>query len=91
MDGQEIVLPTKEFDLLLVLARRAGIVLTREMLLAKVWGDDFQGESRTVDKHIASLRTKIAASTVCIETVRSVGYKLVDDIERPISAPGKGE
>jgi DNA-binding response OmpR family regulator len=70
-------LRTQEFDLLLTLAEHRGQVLSREQLLQKAWGFDFYGQTRTVDVHVAHLRKKIEGSTVCIETVTGVGYKLV--------------
>jgi DNA-binding response OmpR family regulator len=75
--GQEVELRPKEFDLLMTMAEHKGIVLSREKLLELVWGYDFYGETRTVDVHIAHLRKRLAASNVEIETVLSVGYKLV--------------
>jgi two-component system alkaline phosphatase synthesis response regulator PhoP len=75
--GQPVELRPKEFDLLTALAEHRGIVLSREKLLELVWGYDFYGETRTVDVHIAHLRKRLAASSVEIETVLSVGYKLV--------------
>jgi DNA-binding response OmpR family regulator len=76
-DKQELTLRTKEFDLLAMLAENAGIVLTREQLLDRVWGYNFYGETRTVDVHVQHVRAKIAGSGVSIVTVRGVGYKLV--------------
>ena len=78
----EIALRTKEFDLLATLAENAGIVLTREQLLDRVWGYNFYGETRTVDVHVQHVRAKIADSGLSIVTVRGVGYKLVDRAER---------
>ena len=75
--GQEVELRPKEFDLLTTMAEHKGIVLSREKLLELVWGYDFYGETRTVDVHIAHLRKRLAGSNVEIETVLSVGYKLV--------------
>jgi two-component system alkaline phosphatase synthesis response regulator PhoP len=76
--GQAVDLRAKEFDLLLVMAENAGIVLSREKLLDLVWGFDFYGETRTVDVHVAHLRSKLGeAATAKIETVWGVGYKLV--------------
>jgi DNA-binding response OmpR family regulator len=75
--GQVVRLRLKEFDLLLALAEHRGIVLSREQLLNLVWGYDFYGETRTVDVHIAQLRKKLVDSSVEIETVLGVGYKLV--------------
>lgn len=65
------------FDLLLTLAEQPGRVFTREQLLQLAWGFDFYGQTRTVDVHIAHLRKKLEGSTVKIETVTGVGYKLV--------------
>jgi two-component system alkaline phosphatase synthesis response regulator PhoP len=70
-------LRTQEFDLLLTLAEQPGRVFTREQLLKQAWGFDFYGQTRTVDVHIAHLRKKLEGSTVRIETVTGVGYKLV--------------
>ncbi len=67
----------QEFDLLLALAEHRGLVLSREQLLNLAWGYDFYGETRTVDVHVAHLRRKLAGSSVEIETVLGVGYKLV--------------
>ncbi len=78
----ELNLRTKEFDLLATLAENAGIVLTREQLLDRVWGYNFYGETRTVDVHVQHVRAKIADSGLSIATVRGVGYKLVDRDER---------
>ena len=75
-------LRTQEFDLLLTLAEHRGLVLSREQILQKAWGFDFYGQTRTVDVHIAHLRKKIEGSSVKIETVTGVGYKLVASDER---------
>jgi two-component system alkaline phosphatase synthesis response regulator PhoP len=75
--GKPVTLRAKEFDLLLALAENRGIVLTREKLLELVWGFDFYGQTRTVDVHVAHLRKILAGSSVSIETVTGVGYKLV--------------
>jgi DNA-binding response OmpR family regulator len=69
-------LRTQEFDLLLTLAEHRGLVLSREQLLQKAWGFDFYGQTRTVDVHVAHLRRKLEESSVKIETVTGVGYKL---------------
>ena len=74
--GREVVLTLKEYDLLKLLLEHPGQVFTREHLLSSVWGSDFIGESRTVDVHIGTLRTKLGASGRQIQTVRGVGYKL---------------
>jgi DNA-binding response OmpR family regulator len=70
-------LRTQEFDLLHALAVHRGLVLSREQILQKAWGFDFYGQTRTVDVHVAHLRKKIEGSSVQIETVTGVGYKLV--------------
>jgi two-component system, OmpR family, alkaline phosphatase synthesis response regulator PhoP len=70
-------LRTQEFDLLLTLAQARGRVLTREQLLQQAWGFDFYGQTRTVDVHVAHLRRKLEGSSVRIETVTGVGYKLM--------------
>lgn len=72
----EVTLRTKEFDLLVTLVENEGIVLSREKLLDLVWGFDFYGQTRTVDVHVAHLRSKLEAAQVTIETVWGVGYKL---------------
>lgn len=76
VNGRNVDLRMKEFDLLLVLARNAGRVFSRERLLEVVWGYDFAGETRTVDVHIAHLRHKLDGMSPLIETVWGVGYKL---------------
>jgi two-component system alkaline phosphatase synthesis response regulator PhoP len=76
VEGRLINLRAKEFDLLLALVENRGIVLRREKLLDLVWGFDFYGQTRTVDVHIAHLRNKLAGSSVEIETVWGVGYKI---------------
>ncbi|HMS00086.1 MAG TPA: response regulator transcription factor [Anaerolineales bacterium] len=70
-------LRTQEFDLLLTFAEHRGLVLTREQILQKAWGFDFYGQTRTVDVHVAHLRKALEPSSVKIETVTGVGYKLV--------------
>lgn len=77
-EGQELALPHKEFDLLTCLIRNHGIALSRDLLLERVWGLDFVGDSRTVDVHIRWLREKIepdASRPRYIQTVRGVGYR----------------
>lgn len=75
----EVTFRTKEFDLLAALAANAGIVMTREQILDRVWGYSFYGETRTVDVHVQHVRAKIAGSGYGIQTVRGVGYKLVKE------------
>jgi DNA-binding response OmpR family regulator len=81
VQGRALELRPKEFDLLLALARRPGQVLTREQLLNKVWGYDFEGFSRTVDVHVQHVREKVEAAggnPGVIATVWGVGYKFED-------------
>ena len=74
--GESVLLTYKEFELLHYFMLNEGIVLTRDCLLEKVWGFDYNGESRTVDVHIKSLRQKLGVGGLIIKTVRNVGYKL---------------
>ncbi len=78
LDGVDITLRAKEFDLLKAFMQYTGIVLDRERLLQLVWGSDYYGDMRTIDVHVAWLREKLAdAKDVKIETVWGVGYKLM--------------
>ncbi len=77
LGARTLDLRTQEFDLLLTLAEARGRVLTREQLLQQAWGFDFYGQTRTVDVHVAHLRKKLEGSSVRIETITGVGYKLV--------------
>jgi DNA-binding response OmpR family regulator len=77
LDSQTLELRTQEFDLLLTFASHRGLVLSREQILQQAWGFDFYGQTRTVDVHVAHLRKKLEGSSVKIETVTGVGYKLV--------------
>lgn len=78
VEGQELKLTLREFDLLEYLMRKPGVVFTRESLLQSVWGWDFDGGSRTVDVHVQTLRQKLGDHADRIETVRGVGYRLAD-------------
>lgn len=75
-DGRRITLTLKEYELLRKFMEHLGLVFTREQLLQSVWGNDFAGETRTVDVHIGTLRTKLGACGEYIETVRGVGYRM---------------
>jgi DNA-binding response OmpR family regulator len=82
IDGKSVTLRAKEFDLLAAFMRHTGIVLDRERLLQLVWGNDYFGDTRTIDVHVAWLREKLsAAKRVKIQTVWGVGYKLVVDAD----------
>jgi DNA-binding response OmpR family regulator len=76
VNDEEIELRTKEFDLLLSLASRPGVVMTRETLLRQVWGREYDVDTRTIDVHINRLRARLTNSNAEIETVRGVGYRL---------------
>ena len=76
VDGKEIALTLKEFELLCFLLENDGMVLTRDKILARIWGYDFDGETRTVDVHVRTLRQKLGECGALIETVRGVGYKI---------------
>ncbi|CDF80900.1 two-component system response regulator [Formosa agariphila KMM 3901] len=76
LDGEEIVLPRKEFELLSLLASKPGKVFKREEILDKVWGNEVVVGGRTIDVHIRKLREKIGDD--CFKTVKGVGYKFVD-------------
>ena len=76
VNGETILLTFMEFELLHFLLLNAEIVLRRDKLMDAVWGYDYEGESRTVDMHIKSLRQKLGAAAEHIKTVRNVGYKI---------------
>ena len=78
VDGKQVVLTLKEYELLKLLMENAGQVFTRDILLSRIWGQDYLGETRTVDVHIGTLRTKLAKGGEKIENVRGVGYKMVE-------------
>jgi len=73
---QNIVLTLKEFEMLCLLLQNKNLVMTRDQLLNQIWGYAFDGESRTVDVHIRSLRQKLGEYGDIIETVRGIGYKI---------------
>lgn len=75
-NGTEVALTYKEFELLCVLIRDPGTVFTRDALLSQIWGYQFDGENRTVDVHIRTLRAKLGECGELIETVRGIGYKI---------------
>lgn len=81
VDGKEVSLTLKEFEILSLLAENQGIVFTRDQLLTRIWGYAFDGESRTVDVHIRSLRQKLGTCGRLIETVRGIGYKMGEDAD----------
>lgn len=74
--GEQVVLALKEFQLLEMFMSQKGMVFTRDQILSSIWDMDYDGETRTVDVHIRSLRTKISHCGKYIQTVRGVGYRM---------------
>ena len=81
VSGEKIELTYKEFELLNMLMESKGRVLSRSHLLENIWGYDFDGETRTIDVHIRSLRSKLGEAGNLIETVRGIGYRIGADNE----------
>ena len=75
-DGKRVELTLKEYELLHLFMEHPGLVFTREQLMEKIWGNSFVGETRTVDVHIGTLRTKLGSCGEYIKTVRGVGYRM---------------
>ncbi len=78
VEGREVSLTLKEYELLRALVENRGTVLTRDRLLNDIWGYSFGGESRTVDVHIRTLRQKLGVAADLVETIRGVGYRMGD-------------
>lgn len=76
VSGEDVNLTFKEYELLHMLLVNKGMVLSRDKLMNEVWGTDFEGETRTVDVHVRTLRQKLGLAGEYIETVRNVGYKI---------------
>ena len=76
VDGERVALTYKEFELLRLFLSHPGAAFTRDQLFAQIWGEDYVGETRTVDMHIRTLRQKLGPYGRFIETVRGVGYRL---------------
>lgn len=76
VDGNDIQLTYKEYELLLMLLNAKGSVVTREAIISSIWDTEFEGESRTLDVHIRTLRQKLGSAGNYIDTVRNVGYKV---------------
>jgi DNA-binding response OmpR family regulator len=90
-DGAEVRLTRKEFGLLSALARRPGKVATRNQLLDEVWGQQYYGDTRTLDVHVRRLRQKLGACGDSIETVIGVGYRFVGCSGSPGEGPGPAD
>jgi len=78
VDGQNVTLTLKEYQLLCLLLENQQVVLTRDQILNNVWGYSFSGESRTVDVHIRTLRQKLGSAGDLIQTVRGIGYMIAE-------------
>lgn len=76
VEDEEVILTLKEFELLCLLLKNRGKVLTRAQLLDQIWGYEFDGESRTVDVHVRTLRQKLKGAGSLVETIRGIGYKI---------------
>ena len=82
VSGESVILTLKEYELLKLFMEHPGQVFTRDKLLSVVWGMEYAGETRTVDVHIGTLRTKLADAGSIIRTIRGVGYKMEADDEQ---------
>ena len=80
VSGRSVALTLKEFEVLCLLLKNRGQVLSREQLIQQVWGYAFTGESRTVDVHVRTLRQKLGEAGAYVETVRGYGYKIGEEI-----------
>ena len=80
VEGNIVQLTLKEYEMLRRLMENPNVVLTRDQLLEEIWGYDFDGETRTVDVHIRTLRQKLGAAGETIETVRGVGYRIKEEL-----------
>lgn len=78
VDGKDVVLALKEFEMLCLLLENRGVVMTRDQILNRIWDYAFDGESRTVDVHVRTLRQKLGECGELIETVRGIGYKIAE-------------
>ena len=76
VDGESVELTYKEFELCKLFLQNIGVVLQREVIMSRVWGTDYEGESRTLDMHIKTLRHKLGTQGKHIKTVRNVGYRM---------------
>ena len=76
VNGKDVTLTYKEFEILCLMLENEGVVLTRSVLMDRIWGCEFERENRTLDVHIHTLRAKLGPMGKCIETVRGIGYKI---------------
>jgi two-component system alkaline phosphatase synthesis response regulator PhoP len=77
VSGVSVLLTLKEYEMLRTMLEHPDVVFTRDQLLSEIWGMDYDGETRTVDVHMRTLRQKLGDCAALIETVRGVGYRLV--------------
>lgn len=89
VEGRDLALTYKEFELLCYLLENRGVVLTRDQILSKIWDYNYSGETRTVDVHIRTLRQKLGSAGSLIETVRGVGYRIAEP--KPVPKTPKEE
>ena len=75
-NGKEVILTIKEYEILKMFLENIGLVLTRDQLLSAIWGVNYTGETRTIDVHIGTLRSKLGGAGEMIRTVRGVGYRM---------------
>ena len=80
VNGKDVTLTYKEFEILCLMLENEGVVLTRSVLMDRIWGCEFERENRTLDVHIRTLRAKLGEAGSCIETVRGVGYKIEGNV-----------
>ncbi len=80
VDDKNVVLTLKEYELLRYLMQNENIVLSRDAIMRAVWGLDFEGESRSVDMHIKTIRQKLGDMGTCIKTVRGIGYSITAEV-----------
>jgi len=80
VNGERVILTLKEFNILRSMMERPGVVFTRNQLLTDIWGMDYDGETRTVDVHMRTLRQKLGECARLIGTVRGVGYRMEGDL-----------
>jgi DNA-binding response OmpR family regulator len=78
VDSKEVILPPKEYTILKILMQNAGRIVTRETLLIRIWGYDFEGNDRVVDNHIKKLRKSLGPAANQLRTIIKIGYKLVE-------------
>jgi DNA-binding response OmpR family regulator len=76
VEGKEVVLTPREYELLLYLAQNKNIALSRQQILTAVWNFDYYGDARTVDTHVKNLRMKLGSAGAAVKTIRGRGYKL---------------